>query len=201
MKRKRARRDWRNHLSHRPEGYEIFSAARQVNDSYFNVEDLDCDVLNLHWIAFLCDYPSFFSSLPHRLPTVWTLHDMNPFTGGCHYAADCERFQTGCGDCIQVANPQPDDVSRYAFQLKRKSMRSKQLHVVTPSHWLGSLAQQSPIWPKRTEFSVIPYGLELDLYHPLPPRRSETNSAWITMLLSWRSEPKTLPIGARAWDA
>ena len=167
MQRKRARRDWRLHLDQRPEGYEVFSAARQFDDSYFDIRELDCDVLNLHWVAFLCDYPSFFASVPHRMPVVWTLHDMNPFTGGCHYAGDCQSFQSGCGTCQQVNNPKPDDVSRYGFQLKRRSMRSRKIHVVTPSRWLGQLAQQSPVWPKHTTFSVIPYGLELDQYRPL----------------------------------
>ncbi|PYK15731.1 MAG: hypothetical protein DME55_13300, partial [Verrucomicrobia bacterium] len=48
------------------------------------------DVVNLHWISRWIDQPSFFASLPLDLPVVWSLHDMNPFTGGCHHAGDCE---------------------------------------------------------------------------------------------------------------
>ena len=34
------------------------------------------------WFDYL-DYNSFFKS--NKKPVVWTLHDMNPFTGGEHY--------------------------------------------------------------------------------------------------------------------
>lgn len=172
MKLKRARRDWREHLSNRPDGFEVFSAARQFGESHFDSSVLNCDVLNLHWVAFLCDYPSFFNSLPGRLPIVWTLHDMNPFTGGCHYSGGCDRFTSGCGSCPQVSNPSSNDVSRYTFQVKKRTLRSRRIHVVTPSRWLGDLAQQSHLWPKGTSFSVIPYGLELDQYTPHSKRQS-----------------------------
>ena len=174
MKLKRARRDWREHLSNRPDGFEVFSAARQFGESHFDSSVLNCDVLNLHWIAFLCDYPSFFVSLPSQLPIVWTLHDMNPFSGGCHYSGGCDRFTSGCGSCPQVSNPTPNDVSKYTFDVKKRTLRSRQIHVVTPSRWLGNLAQQSPLWPKGTSFSVIPYGLELDEYVPHSKQLSRT---------------------------
>jgi hypothetical protein len=45
------------------------------------------DILNLHWMAGFIDYREFFGSLPGDLSLVWTLHDMNPFTGGCHFTA------------------------------------------------------------------------------------------------------------------
>jgi glycosyltransferase involved in cell wall biosynthesis len=166
MRLKRARRDWREHLSDRPDGFEVFSAARQFGESHFDASILNCDILNLHWVAFLCDYPSFFASLPSRLPIVWTLHDMNPFTGGCHYSGGCDRFTHGCGSCPQVSNPGSNDVSKYTYHVKRRTLRSRKIHVVTPSRWLGDLAQQSQVWPKGTSFSVIPYGLELEQYSP-----------------------------------
>lgn len=99
---------------------------------------------------------------------------MNPFSGGCHYSGGCDRFTSGCGSCPQVSNPTPNDVSKYTFDVKKRTLRSRQIHVVTPSRWLGDLAQQSPLWPKGTSFSVIPYGLELDEYVPHSKQLSRT---------------------------
>ena len=52
-----------------------------------------CDILQLHWVSTFVDYREFFSRISRKLPIVWTLHDMNPFTGGCHYSGDrCGKF-------------------------------------------------------------------------------------------------------------
>ncbi|MEC8784149.1 MAG: glycosyltransferase [Planctomycetota bacterium] len=195
MRLKRARKDYREHLSNRPEGFEVFSAARQFGESHFDSTELECDILNLHWIAFFCDYPSFFNSIPPSLPIVWTLHDMNPFTGGCHYSSGCAKYTRGCGDCPQVLNSTPNDVSRYTFQIKKRTLRSRQIHVVTPSRWLSGLAQQSPIWPKGTSFSVIPYGLELDQYQPIasPSTRKQLGLSDDSFVLAFGAEDLSNP--------
>lgn len=164
LSRRRARQDWRKHLEHRPAGFEVFSPAQLFKDSFADLKAMDCDLLHLHWVAFLVDYPSFFASIPSRMPIVWTLHDQAPFTGGCHYSSGCDRFRSGCGSCPQVAMSSDDDVSKYSWDVKRKALRGHRLHVVTPSRWLGELAQQSPLWPKTTQFSVIPYGLDLKVH-------------------------------------
>jgi len=68
-----------------------------------------CDVINLHWVANdFFDYEGFFSSVPTNVPIVWTLHDMNPFTGGCHYDAGCGRYKQQCGACPMLGNQTKD---------------------------------------------------------------------------------------------
>ena len=63
--------------------YEIFSFPF----SDFQIEQhplvQSADIINLHWVAGLINYPSFFKFI--KKPVVWTLHDMNPFMGGFHY--------------------------------------------------------------------------------------------------------------------
>lgn len=167
LARRRARKDWRKHLEQRPEGFEVFSPSQLFKESYANLSKMNCDLVHLHWVAFLVDYPSFFASLPARMPIVWTLHDQAPFTGGCHYASGCDRFRSGCGQCPQVAQSCEDDASKYGWDIKRKALRGHKVHVITPSHWLGKVAQQSPMWPSATQFSVIPYGLDLDIHRPV----------------------------------
>ena len=170
LRRRRARRNWRQHLEHRPAGFEVFSSPQLFKSAVPDWSRVDCDVVHLHWVAFLIDYPGFFASLPPRKPLVWTLHDQAPFTGGCHYSSGCERFRGRCGECPQVAMSGPQDASRHGFDVKRRAMRGRSPHVVTPSRWLGQLAQQSSIWPTNTEFSVIPYGLDLEVHRPVDGR-------------------------------
>jgi glycosyltransferase involved in cell wall biosynthesis len=155
------------HLRGRPEGFELFSMARQVDDTAFDFRSSGCDIVHLHWLAHMIDYPTFFSSIPDSTPIVWTLHDMNPFTGGCHYSSGCSRFTVGCGHCSQIKDASAKDVSFDSFQIKKQALKNKNLHVVTPSIWLGELAKASSIFPKQTTFQVIDYGFDLEQYRPL----------------------------------
>ena len=56
------------------------------------------DIYHLHWTSDLVDF-RMIAPLARRAPVVWTFHDMNPFTGGCHYDIGCGRFAAACGEC------------------------------------------------------------------------------------------------------
>lgn len=43
----------------------------------------DADIIHLHWVNGIVDYPSFFENI--NKPIVWTLHDENLFCGISHY--------------------------------------------------------------------------------------------------------------------
>jgi len=67
--------------------------ARRLLDS--------ADLLHLHHIhGGFFSYPSLMRRA-QRVPTVWTLHDMWSFTGGCAYSLECGRWREGCGECPQ----------------------------------------------------------------------------------------------------
>lgn len=154
------------HLAGRPVPGENFSMSEQSETTRLDWPSLNLDLVHLHWIAHLADYPSFFQSIPRGTPIFWTLHDMFPLTGGCHYSAGCSRYSTGCGQCPLVLNSNPADVSAESFQAKRKALAGHQLHVIAPSQWLLDLARQSGIWPENTIFSLVRYGLDLQQFKP-----------------------------------
>lgn len=190
FQRRVARHDHRNHLTNRPTGYEVFSPVSLFYDTYLSPNTLTGAIAHLHWIAFFVDYATFFASIPVQKPIVWTLHDMNPFTGGCHYASGCEAFAHGCGQCPQIRAAGKDDVSRRSYRLKRKLLKGRNLTVVTPSRWLNREAQRSLVFPSRTRFEVIPYGLETDLYRPvdIATARSELGIPRDAMVIAFGAE-------------
>ena len=171
-RRRRIHRQYDQHLAGRDPAMEVFSMAELPDSTPLAGDCQTPDIVHLHWISFLADYPSFFQSLDRSVPVVWTLHDMNPFTGGCHYSAGCHRFQTGCGICPQVVSPAPRDVSRVSWQVKRDCLNGRRVAVVGPSRWIIDLAQSSPIWPRGTEFHHIRLGFDLDEF-----RRVDQTSA------------------------
>ena len=125
------------------------------------------DVVNLHWISRWIDQPSFFASLPPDLPVVWSLHDMNPFTGGCHHAGDCERFTNHCRDCPQLKNPgQRDDAFRF-FEIKNRCYARKNLHVISSSNWMSAQARRSALLRHARSFHTIPLGLDIQSFKPI----------------------------------
>ena len=155
------------HLQTRDAALETFSMARLPEPGALPAHAVNVDVVHLNWISFFADYPSFFASIPQHVPIVWTLHDMNAFTGGCHYSGDCEGFKTGCGSCPQIVAPGPQDVSVDSINAKRAALRGREIHVTAPSQWLLDLAKQSPVWPAGTTFTRIQYGFDLESFYPV----------------------------------
>jgi len=134
-------------LKGRREGFEIFSTL--ANFPIANVDDAleDRDILHLHWINDFFDYESFFKRFAHK-KFVWTLHDMNPFTGGCHHSDGCVKFETVCAHCPQLKNTIDDSYSKVVQEAKLKALkvlRDDQLIIASPSYWLLELSKKSKV--------------------------------------------------------
>jgi len=128
----------------------------------------ECEVVHLHWVAGFVDYDTFFAELPAGKSVVWTLHDMNPFTGGCHYDEGCGKFSAGCGACPQLASKSENDLSHQIWQRKRKAIGSlgpQRLQVVADSEWLASEAKRSSAFA-GLPVSAIHYGLDVEVFAP-----------------------------------
>jgi len=174
--RRRIRRDrmtarLRRATCNRPEGYEMFSTDRSQHTVGIIEQMPPCDVVNLHFIAGFIDYELFFSTVPERCPVVWTLHDMNPLTGGCHYDDGCGRFVEGCGSCPQLGSSTDRDLSAHVWRRKTRiftGVSSERLHIVSPSHWLAEEVNRSGLLG-RFPASVIPHGLDTERYSPIDP--------------------------------
>lgn len=123
------------------------------------------DLIHFHWVGGGYVPISSLSKMP--LPVVWTLHDMWPFTGGCHYSGDCNGYQASCGNCPQLGSRSSRDLSAYNLRSKRRALAKRSVRVVSPSNWLAGIARQSALFG-RSNVSVIPNGLDLDVYRPVP---------------------------------
>jgi len=128
------------------------------------------DVVNLHWVAEFLDLQYLFATWPAGVPIVWTLHDMNPFTGACHHSSDCERYQNSCGQCPAINSSADDDFSRAGYNYKEVALRQlpdDALVVVGPSQWISDKARSSALLG-RFRHKVIPNGQDLTTYYPAP---------------------------------
>ncbi|MCS4119388.1 glycosyltransferase involved in cell wall biosynthesis [Salinibacter ruber] len=127
----------------------------------------DADILNLHSIYGFVDHGAFFRNV--RSPVVWTLHDMNAFTGGCQYNIGCRRFEEACGKCPQLGSNEDIDLSRKVWKRKREAyshvIGENRLQVVCPSEWMAQEAQASSLFTD-VPVTVIPNGLDANSFYP-----------------------------------
>lgn len=131
---------------------------------YFKAAQIKPDLVNLHWVNY--NYLQIEAIQKFQVPLVWTLHDMWPFTGGCHYSQDCDRFTKTCGACPQLNSNVEEDLSHWTWQRKFKAWQTLNLTIVTPSYWLSKRARESSLFKDR-RIEVIHNGLDTTVYRPL----------------------------------
>ncbi len=127
------------------------------------------DLVNLHWVADLLDYRTL-PRLTAQLPVVWTFHDMNAFTGGCHYCESCRRFQDRCGSCpLLMTSSGDEDMTRRILNRKQQVLGRvppSRLAIVCPSEWLAAEALRSTLF-RNFNVHTIPNGIDLREYRPM----------------------------------
>jgi glycosyltransferase involved in cell wall biosynthesis len=103
-------------------------------DSLFNISKHPlfhwAEIVHLHWVVKFLDWGKVFHNKSKQF--VWTLHDMNPFTGGEHY-------KTGYNNEFLFASK--------LNQLKKNScLENSNLKIVTPSNWMKTNAANSSVF-------------------------------------------------------
>jgi len=142
----------------------IFSTEWLADSLPAQVAKIQPDIINLHWV---CGGYLQVESIPKfKKPIVWTLHDMWPFTGGCHYNEDCDRYTQSCGSCPQLHSSKDWDLSRWVWQRKAKAWKDCELTLVTPSTWLAKCVEASSLFRDR-RVVVIPNGLDTHKFRPI----------------------------------
>lgn len=148
----------------RPHGLELFTDTWATSRLSELPEIAKADIIHLHWIAGTLDISKEVELLKSK-KIVWTLHDMNAFTGGCHYAAGCKKYEQQCGSCPQLGSNQANDLSRQIWARKYEAFRQLDITIVTPSLWLANCVKRSTLL-SSFPVHVIPYGLPTDIYRP-----------------------------------
>ena len=163
------RRLYRRRDAVRARSCEWFSLHRSELSNAAGEAVGSADVANLHWIAEYVDTVETLPRLAATMPIVWTVHDMNPFTGGCHYDGGCQRFNRGCGFCPQLVSGRAHDLSQQVWQRKRAAylqIPRERLHLVAPSGWMEQQLRRSALLG-RFGVTTIPNGLDMERFSPV----------------------------------
>jgi glycosyltransferase involved in cell wall biosynthesis len=145
--------------------FELFTWSH----SFFDLTKNECyktaDIINLHWVANFINYDSFF--LKNNKPVFWTLHDQNPFTGGCHYSFGCKKFQESCNTCPQLLGINNPSISSVILSKKKSGIINKQnsVFIIALSKWMLSLSTTSVVF-QGLPHTIISNSLEGFNYKP-----------------------------------
>ena len=122
------------------------------------------DVVHLHWVNGGMASIEAIAKCP--VPTVWTMHDMWTFTGGCHYSGDCERFTESCSGCPKLRHiPLIRRVPEWVHSRKRRGWTERPLHAIAPSQWMADMAGRSSLF-RNAEIATIGYCIDPSVYNP-----------------------------------
>lgn len=124
----------------------------------------DADIIHLHWVTDgMLSLTSMKRLFALKKPIVWTLHDMHPFTGGCHYDYQCGKYKSICGNCPAIQSKRNRDFSTWNQAQKRKILKDGNIRIVGCSRWIANCARESTVMKELT-CSVIPNGINTDIY-------------------------------------
>ncbi len=145
--------------------YANFSSGIFSHHLIRRINEVNPDIVNLHWVCGSA--VSLHALRKIRQPIVWSLHDMWPFTGGCHYDYECQKYLSDCNSCPILGSKKNYDLSHYLFKQKQKSFAAvENLYLVPSSHWLSNVAKESALLKGRP-VEVIHTGLDLNVFKPI----------------------------------
>jgi glycosyltransferase involved in cell wall biosynthesis len=147
----------------------------------------EATIINLHWINN--GFVSMRDLRDIKKPIVWTLRDMWPMTGGCHYAMDCENYTNNCGKCPQLGSSTNTDLSRIVIFSKTRNI-PKATTIVGISHWLSDCARASSLFK---EFDVRTIANNIDTAQFFPIKKTVARN-----LLGIDTRKKIILIGAQS---
>lgn len=140
----------------------LFSTGFLGIDFLNHISYKKADIIHLHWIN---DCHINIRDIEHiDKPIVWTLRDMWPFTGGCHYSMGCERFQKECISCPQLNSNIESDLSNLVFNVKKEFLANKNISFVGISNWISEKAKESSLF-KTSKIQTIYNGIDISLYN------------------------------------
>jgi glycosyltransferase involved in cell wall biosynthesis len=133
----------------------------------------NADIIHLHWINHGFLDPKHIAEIKKLgKPIVWTFHDSNAFTGGCHVRYTCDHYQRQCGNCPLLINAGDDDISHSIWKQKNKAYQQLDFSIAAPSSWMQASVKKSSLMQGK-DVNQIPNTLETDVFKPADKKQAK----------------------------
>jgi len=134
------------------------------------INEVNPDIVHLHWING--GMLRIEELLKIKAPIVWSLHDMWPFTGGCHYDELCDKYKVGCGRCPILKSSKEQDLSKKILKRKKRVFSGlPRLHIIGLSEWLNDCSKESVLL-KNHQHSNLPNPINTDIFKPFDKEKA-----------------------------
>lgn len=134
-----------------------------------NILVKEADIIYIHWVGgSMLSTKEIEKILKLGKPVRWYMHDMNPITGGCHHALDCNQYQSECKKC-PLQRRKTLGISLASIQYKKRLKlwnKYNNLEAFTPSRWLKECVEKSAIW-KNHKVTEFPNVFNLKRFHSI----------------------------------
>jgi len=136
----------------------------------FKISPSRGEVICLHWINGLLDTQSIRRIYDHfRAPLVWVIHDLEPFTGGCHYSFGCRGYARQCGACPRIGSADGADLSHQIWLRKREHLSNLPICFVAPTSWGENRLRESSLF-RHARLERIPLPIDTRVFRPYSQR-------------------------------
>lgn len=150
----------------------IFSAA--ISPSFLinkKINELNPDIVHLHWIN--AEFIRIENLVKIKTPIIWSLHDMWPFTGGCHYNNGCSHYLNHCHSCPTLGSSKQKDLSYSVFERKFNALKKiENITFIGLSSWIANSARESALL-KNHRIEQLPNCIDTDFFYPIDKNASK----------------------------
>lgn len=135
------------------------------------------DVIHLHWInQGMLSLHTLQKILLSGKPVVWTMHDMWPSTGICHYARECKNYEQECHHCPYLyGGGGKKDLANRTFRKKKQIYSLAPITFVGCSEWIAEKAKASALLSGHT-VTNIPNAINTNLFRPHSKSEARTKN-------------------------
>ena len=122
------------------------------------INNIDSDIINLHWIGN--EILSIDQIANIKKPTIWTLHDMWPYSAVENYLDTSDYFLRYVENKSQL-----DFFSKFIFKKKIKKFKNIKA-VICTSEWQEIMCKKSKIF-QNAEKVLIPLPIDFSIWKPI----------------------------------
>ncbi|MCW3086371.1 MAG: glycosyl transferase group 1 [Bacteroidetes bacterium] len=130
-----------NKIKSRGEAPELFSFPQSAWDISSHPLVKTADVIHFHWMANFLDYRSFSLKGFANKKICWTLHDLNPFSGGFHYE---DWFNNEPWTALSKSN------QKYKYDY----VTAANITLIAPSEWIMRASQNSFVFKSKPHVHI-----------------------------------------------
>ena len=145
------------------EGNTIFTPS-YCSLSFSDLDNIinNSDLIHLHWMPGYLSNEAISYLSRSNTPIVWTFHDINPISGGCHYFHGCDNWKTDCYNCPQLKN-NFDNFPMRVLNAKLENFNFNNITVIVLNEHFKKLVQESPMFD-NSKIEVIPNCVDTEIF-------------------------------------